>query len=352
MKVWGYVFALFIGSLAGWIGQQFWSASEHYAQTSGRDASQLERNESRLASLKTDTTPQPQVHKAKPLEAHGVSTLLASGSLDEALELYLSDLEGNAVLVDVREQLVEALLLRQRYDDVLSLLYEQRLFMPQELEIDFLQAVFATVELIDQLLAEQVQTATLVAMYRQLVSQHPDHVPYTLRLAYWLMEQQEFSQAQESLLTAANSAEYQEALFSLSREIEQRQQVHDSPAEVIPLKRIGRHFIAEMELAELGVVNVMLDTGASMSVLKRSVVESLGLDGYDRKDIQMNTANGTILGEQLTLPTIRLAELSLSDVEIGVIPLRDFQHDGLLGMNVLGRFKFYIDQEQAVLYLQ
>ena len=356
MKVWGYLVALAGGAFIGWVAQQFWSASTPLMSVDSGSNAQLARNELRIESLKR--VPQVQTSLLKEAispdtkEVEPLLALIETGQLDSAIEVYLAHLEYYMAKPDLGELLVDELLQQQRYRQVLDFLYERRLYIAQEHEAKFLQSVYAVVERIDQSLAEQLQLNDLVSIYRQLVSLHPDYAPYTLRLAHWLMELQEFDLAQESLLGLANAADYQEAFVVLSREIETRKSIKNSPAQTIPLKRSGSHFVAAMNIADDGIVELLLDTGATLSVLKTSVLDALNTESYDSRDISMKTANGVVLGQRVTLPKVMLNGLALEGVSVGVMPLPDFQHDGLLGMDILGKFKFYIDQEQAVLYLR
>ena len=356
MKVWGYIVALVGGAFIGWIAQQFWTAATPFAVVNSSSHAQLARNELRLESLKK--IPQiknslaEEVIKAEIKETEPLVALLQAGLLDAAIEAYLARLEYYMTKPDLGELLVDELLLQQRYRQTLDFLYEWRLYVDQEHEAKFLQNIYAVVERIDVSLSEKLQLNDLVSIYRQLVNLHPDYAPYTLRLAHWLMELQEFDLAQESLLGLANAANHQEAFVVLSREIELRKSISNSPAQTIPLKRTGSHFVAAMSIADDGVVELLLDTGATLSVLKTSVMDALNTESYDPRDISMKTANGVVVGQQVTLPKVMLNDLVLEDISVGIIPLPDFQHDGLLGMDILGKFKFYIDQEEAVLYLR
>ena len=64
------------------------------------------------------------------------------------------------------------------------------------------------------------------------------------------------------------------------------------------------------------------------------------------------TANGFSKGAVYRVGRMRLGQMVLIDMNIAVL---DFSMgddiDGLLGMNVLGQFRFQIDQQQKRLYL-
>jgi predicted aspartyl protease len=64
-----------------------------------------------------------------------------------------------------------------------------------------------------------------------------------------------------------------------------------------------------------------------------------------------NTANGRISAPIYRLDTLSVGDWQVSDLDVGVLELDDPQFDGLLGMNFLGHFQFFIDQNEALLRL-
>jgi predicted aspartyl protease len=90
-----------------------------------------------------------------------------------------------------------------------------------------------------------------------------------------------------------------------------------------------------------------------MSVLKTSfVAENMEAVFYNAESLVMSTANGTVDGKKLIIESFMLGQHELKDVEVGALPLKGFKYDGLLGMNILSRFEFFIDQEQQLLILK
>jgi len=97
----------------------------------------------------------------------------------------------------------------------------------------------------------------------------------------------------------------------------------------------------------------MIDTGASLSTMKSNLAAEYAAYAWtEAGPLQMNTANGSVIGQKIRVRSLRLGDILLNDVEMGVIPLPEFQFDGLLGMNVLSQFEFFIDQEQLFLVLR
>lgn len=78
-------------------------------------------------------------------------------------------------------------------------------------------------------------------------------------------------------------------------------------------------------------VKAMVDTGATFVALTYEDGRSLGLvRPGDRYEIKMQTANGTAGAKRVTLNTVRVGGISLSNVEAIVA------QEGALGVNLLG----------------
>lgn len=89
------------------------------------------------------------------------------------------------------------------------------------------------------------------------------------------------------------------------------------------------HFLVEASVDGTSV-DFVVDTGASMVVLRRQDAEELGLRpddlSYTRK---LDTANGVAAGAPVTLREVRIGQLSVRDVDAVVM-------SGELGISLLG----------------
>ncbi len=121
----------------------------------------------------------------------------------------------------------------------------------------------------------------------------------------------------------------------------------------IPLIKQGKHYTASLQLTDHTTVNLLLDTGASISTLNQPVFNNLSgqLNFTALRDIQVNTAGGIQTGKLISLPQVSLADINLEDLQFIVLNMHSERFDGLLGMNILERFEFTIDQHQQELVL-
>lgn len=121
----------------------------------------------------------------------------------------------------------------------------------------------------------------------------------------------------------------------------------------VPLQRKGQHFIVTAQVDDRFGVNLLIDTGASSTVLSDSVFATLSLDLSPEfiGEYPVNTANGQVIAPVYRFTKLTIGAHSVSDIAIVVLPLGQLEADGLLGMNFLRGFQFEIDQQKAQLNL-
>jgi len=349
-KSWGYLFALFAGLALGWVGQQFWFAGKESYFSSSEYS--LLRNEQRLQKLKSK-----EVSRVQPTSvviddlSLPSQNMINSGQANLAAELIIENAELYSENLPLVQQAADALFAQGKYQQAISFLYEYRLFVEPQIETALLQNIYELVKLSEIKLAEQKQLAELISLYRLLTNLHADYPPYYLRLAYWFIESGDLYEAELSLIGASYDVTYQDELEALQRKIAQPNKM------IVPLTKVGEHYIVEVSLNEQTYVNLMLDTGATMTVVKSDIAELNWPDRLeDAQILNLSTANGSVKGRQIILPALSIGSidhhlLELNDIKIGVMTLPNFRFDGLLGMNVLSQFEFSIDQESSNLVL-
>jgi clan AA aspartic protease (TIGR02281 family) len=107
-----------------------------------------------------------------------------------------------------------------------------------------------------------------------------------------------------------------------------------------------RPIIVEALLNRQVSVPLMLDTGASYTVLTRQTAQDLGITGLERLPKQpFLTPGGKILSPVTTLKSIRVGTVEAKDVAVA-IDVEGHLPVGLLGMTFLRHFKVTVDQAQ------
>ena len=113
------------------------------------------------------------------------------------------------------------------------------------------------------------------------------------------------------------------------------------------------HFIVDARPASGRSIRLLIDTGASLTILTPDVLEQHGI-GYQNtgRSGVFNTANGPVRAPIYKLDSLSVGDWQVNQLEIGVLDLSGGSNiDGLLGMNFLRHFQFFIDQNEALLRL-
>ena len=122
----------------------------------------------------------------------------------------------------------------------------------------------------------------------------------------------------------------------------------------IALQKAGNQFLVDLKNNRQDSVKLLIDTGASMTAMSRASFDLLNTNGDAiQQDTRIfRTANGPTTGTVFIVPELILGSYLLKNTQVAVINFgADRTIDGLLGMNILGQFRFQIDQENAQLLL-
>ena len=353
----GYILALFLGLFIGWLAQQFWFFGRDADATLPSERN-LARFQSRLESLKRQPEMSEKVSPAIEILAvteSPIDKLLAKKEFDASIAWYQSHAIGGhsseAEDLSLALKIAELGFSRQQYEQLLFFLYDVRLQLDATAEQSLLKDISLLVERIDKQLTEEQEVQRLVDIYRLLISLEADNTYYYLRLCYWLIQAGEIFQAKEALIGAKNDILYRNAFQELETLIEQTE--NGQLNYFVPLTKAGEHYLVAVTLNGAFDTQLMLDTGASKTVLKRNVADQfLSANELAGSIISLTTANGKAQGLSLSLSRLQLGEADLSEIDIVVMDLPSFRHDGLLGMNVLNKFEFSIDQANSQLILR
>jgi len=124
---------------------------------------------------------------------------------------------------------------------------------------------------------------------------------------------------------------------------------------VLETTRVGQQHSVDVsfETSSRGRLDksMVIDTGASLVVLPTSSVKELGLDPAKLEEREIQTANGKVNARIGKLPAVWLGDRKEDGVEAAFIEDEKLGGTGLLGMSVLGRYQFTIDDEAQRLIL-
>ena len=98
-------------------------------------------------------------------------------------------------------------------------------------------------------------------------------------------------------------------------------------------------------------MTLMVDTGASLPVLPYSAAEALGLEPEQLQQRTLQTAKGEMQAKIGKVKEVRLGDARVADVEVALVDDEQLGGMALLGMNVLSRYLFVLDDEKSQLIL-
>lgn len=201
----------------------------------------------------------------------------------------------------------------------------------------------------------------LLALYQQLTQLEPDYAPWFIGLAASQLVLEDKDAARRSLLLVLQDpdvgAQAQVMLAELTIALagidDTRPRVSTAGVVGIALHRRGNHFIVDASPGHNRNIQLLIDTGASLTMLKSDVFKHLGIQYTDTgRTGVFNTANGPVRAPIYILDSLAVGDWQVNQLEVGVLSgLGDSNIDGLLGMNFLRHFQFFIDQNEALLRL-
>ena len=122
---------------------------------------------------------------------------------------------------------------------------------------------------------------------------------------------------------------------------------------VIPLSGTGGQYVVDTVAGSRHNARMLIDTGSSVTTLPSSILLELQKQKQASRvgDIDLATANGTYRSSLYRLEQFQIGDFLVSNLEAAEFDPVDQSIDGLLGMNVLNHFNFFIDQNRQQLSL-
>ena len=186
------------------------------------------------------------------------------------------------------------------------------------------------------------------------VFQYEDYRPFDGSLVpYKVTEYSGTKKASETGLIAIEEADLSDKLFELP-EIANAV-IGKDEAVTLPFDYISNEVIVKAKVNDKEELTFVIDTGATQSVLDRSVAKTLGK--CEDSNLTMTTGSGSVNLSYLTIPSLTLGSLKLKDIHFAVADLAAFSQilgkrpSGLIGANILRRFLVSIDYPQKKLVL-
>ncbi len=210
-------------------------------------------------------------------------------------------------------------------------------------------------ELVDALVAGRLaidDRSGAMRLYQQVLDRDPLNHRYRFLLAKQLEAAGEYRAAQRTLDEIPDDGHDPVSMAELTRRIAESSALATRFAEGLPLTRFGEHFLVDVALDDGRPLRLLLDTGATRSVLKPQVVaRTPGAERLPQR-VRIGTANGVVSASRYRLPGLTLGPFRIDAPELVVLDLEGLAGvDGLLGLDLLGRFDYRIDPGSGRLLL-
>ena len=266
-----------------------------------------------------------------------------------------------------------ALYLQQEYRDVPALLLMARIHRETGDEMEAVEVLYQarshayTPGLIDQtdrairagirdydaqLSARQDYIAQL-NLYQRLTELEPEYTLHFIGLAETYLALGNAVDARKALALTQHDASVADRANDIARRIEAQMEPDRYYAAEITLQALGNQFLVDARLNDTRDAVLLLDTGASLSVISSELMAALGIPNRPTDRMAwFSTAGGRVKAPIVRLDSLALDGVVVENIEVGVIgELNGNPFDGLLGMDFLRHFEFFIDQNANTLQL-
>ena len=124
----------------------------------------------------------------------------------------------------------------------------------------------------------------------------------------------------------------------------------------IAVKKIGQLYVVPVELNGARTANLILDTGASHTILSQELVRDLALMPSDFRPglVMLKTAGGSVDAQVVRIDSMKIATAEVKNSSAAVHTVPDFPAgvDGLLGLSFLNQFEVTFDSSKGELRLK
>jgi clan AA aspartic protease (TIGR02281 family) len=124
----------------------------------------------------------------------------------------------------------------------------------------------------------------------------------------------------------------------------------------IPVRRIGQLYVVPVELNGARTAHLILDTGASHTILSQELVRDLALMPSDFRPglVVLKTAAGSVDAQVVRIDSMKIATAEVKNSSAAVHTVPDFPPgiDGLLGLSFLHQFEVTLDSSKGELRLK
>ena len=186
----------------------------------------------------------------------------------------------------------------------------------------------------------------LILLLQNIIEEDSNAIQHIYLLGKLYFDLDKYSNAKEVLTQIKHEDLYKNRVNDIFTKINRSEKF----SKKIKLQKEGSHFIVTAVLNNKRKVKLLLDTGASYTVINKSIMNTIKYSIIKDK-IKIETAGGEIITKLTRINTFAVDDAIIDDMPVVISTVETKRFDGLLGMSYLKKFDFYIDQVNAILYL-
>lgn len=245
----------------------------------------------------------------------------------------------------------ETLANRGKIDDAINIYYSMISYTFEVREEEYYQAR------IRHLANEQLERfktnlswQAIIDFVDLLQQQESGYPPYVLAQAQAYINLDNFDTAEQLLEEILQISFYHEKAQALLDQIRKSKMQQTA----IKLQPMGEHYLVNGQINQSSGIKLMIDTGASVSVLTRVMFDEI--QGWTSPEYMgetlLNTAGGQVNAPIYQFDRFQIDDFYVENMSFVVLDIDNMSdYHGLLGMNFLKQFKFEIDQSNNLLIL-
>ncbi len=190
--------------------------------------------------------------------------------------------------------------------------------------------------------------ANLIAFLEEMISYDSEDTYYSYELAKMYMKLNKSQEAIALLEELKYDEVYEENIEKMLSTLTEVNESDDNGYKyAIPLQKHGMHYSVNVSLDGYPF-RLLLDTGASFIFMDDEKASMLKVV---RDNMLLKTAGNDIEAKLCMAESMKVGDLELNNIKVTIAPFKRNNADGLLGMNFFKQFKFFIDQDTNMLYL-
>lgn len=192
----------------------------------------------------------------------------------------------------------------------------------------------------------------LDGLYEMIVLALPEQAEYYLKLGRLRMRMGDFERALVPLSHIENDRQWGEQARELIARAEASEVLPGPGHEKLALRREGSQFVVKAVIDHGSSANLLIDTGAAMTIIDADVLTRLGYSLNDQPREYFSTANGVVEAPVVSVRHLGVGNTGIRGLPVGALPLGLPKGiEGLLGMNFFRHYEFRIDQNGNTLHL-